>query len=61
MAKENGRQPEPDDAKFIMSHKLNLAELAKRLVVNIPDQFLQELEHDLDEELLSITLYENTL
>lgn len=52
--KENGRQPKPDDVKFIMSHNLNLVELAKRLVVNIPDQFLQELEHDLDEELRSI-------
>lgn len=52
--KENGRQPKPDDAKFIMTHNLNLAELAKRLAVNIPDQFLQELEHDLDEELRSI-------
>ncbi len=59
--KENGRQPKPDDAKFIMSHNLNLAELAKRLAVNIPDQFLQELKHDLDEELRSITLYEDTL
>ena len=59
--KENGRQPKPDDAKFIMSHNLNLAELAKRLAVNIPDQFLQELEHDLDEELRSIRLYEDTL
>ncbi|MBV7609699.1 HAD family hydrolase, partial [Escherichia coli] len=33
----------------------------KRLAVNIPDQFLQELEHDLDEELRSIRLYEDTL
>ena len=59
--KENGRQPKPDDAKFIMSHNLNLAELTKLLAVNIPDQFLQELEHDLDEELRSIRLYEDTL
>ncbi len=59
--KDNGRQPQPDDAKFIMSHNLNLAELAKRLAVNIPDQFLQELEHDLDKELRSIRLYEDTL
>ena len=59
--KENGRQPKPDDAKFIMSHNLNLAELTKRLAVNIPDQFLQELEHDLDKELRSIRLYEDTL
>ena len=59
--KENGRQPKPDDAKFIMSHNLNLTELAKRLAVNIQDPFLQELEHDLDEELRSITLFEDTL
>ena len=59
--KENGRQSKPDDAKFIMSHNLNLAELAKRLAVHIPDPFLQELKHDLDEELRSITLYEDTL
>lgn len=59
--KENGRQPKPDDAKFIMSYNLNLAELTKRLAINILDQFLQELEHDLDEELRSIRLYEDTL
>ena len=59
--KENGQQPKPDDAKFIMSHNLNLAELVKLLAVNIPDQFLQELEHDLDEELRSIALYEDSL
>jgi hypothetical protein len=38
-----------------------LAELAKLLAVNIPDQFLQELEHDLNKELQSIVLYEDTL
>ncbi|PPZ95391.1 hydrolase [Acinetobacter ursingii] len=59
--KENGRQPKPDHAIFIMFHNLNLAELAKRLAANIPDQFLQELKHDLDEELRSITLFEDTL
>jgi hypothetical protein len=61
MAKRKWATTKPDDAKFIMSHNLNLAELAKRLAVNIPDQFLQELEHDLDEELRSIRLYEDTL
>ena len=59
--KENGRQQKPDDAKFIMSHNLNLAELSKRLAVNIPDPFIQEIEHDLDEELRYITLFEDTL
>lgn len=59
--KENGRQPKPDDAKFIMSQNLSFTELIKLLGINIPEQLLQELEHDLDEELLSIVLYEDTL
>ena len=59
--KENGRQPKPDDAKFIMSQNLNFTEFVKLLRVNVPDQLLQELERDLDEELRSIILYEDTL
>ena len=59
--KENARQPKPDDAKFIMCQNLSFTELAKLLGINIPDQFLQELEHNLNEELRSITLYEDTL
>ena len=59
--KENGRQPKPDDAKFIMSQNLSFIELIKLLRINIPEQLLQELEHDLDEELQSIVLYEDTI
>ena len=59
--KENGRQPKPDDAKFIMSQNLSFTELVKLLGINIPDQLLQELEHDLSEELQSIVLYGDTL
>lgn len=44
-----------------MSHSLNFTELITLLGANIPDQFIQELERDLDEELRSIILYENTL
>lgn len=59
--KENGRQPKPDDAKFIMSQNLSFTELVKLLGINIPDQLLQELEQDLNDELQSIVLYEDTL
>lgn len=59
--KENGRQPKPDDAKFIMFQNLSFTELIKLIGINIPEQLLQELEHDLDEELQSIVLYEDTL
>lgn len=59
--KENGRQPKPDDAKFIMTQNLNFTELVKLLGINVSDQLLQEIEHDLDEELRSIILYEDRL
>lgn len=59
--KENGRQPKSDDAKFIMSQNLSFTELVKLLGINIPDQLLQELDHDLSEELQSIVLYGDTL
>ena len=59
--KEYERQPKPDDAKFIMSQNLSFTELVKLLGINIPDQLLQELEHDLNDELQSIVLYEDTL
>ena len=35
--KENGRQPKPDDAKFIMTQNLNFTELVKLLGINVPD------------------------
>ena len=38
--KENGRQPKPDDAKFIMSQNLSFPEIVKLLGINIPDQLL---------------------
>ena len=44
-----------------MSQNLNFTEFVKLLRVNVPDQLLQELERDLDEELRSIILYEDTL
>lgn len=59
--KENGRQPKPDDAKFIMPQNLSFTELVKLLAINIPNQLLQELEHDLNDELKSIVLYEDKL
>lgn len=44
-----------------MTQNLNFTELVKLLGINVSDQLLQEIEHDLDEELRSIILYEDTL
>lgn len=59
--KQNGRKPKPDDAKLIMSHNLDFTELAKLLRADIPNELLQELKSDLNKELQSIVLYEDTL
>ena len=59
--KQNGRKPNPDDAKLIMSHNLDFIELAMLLRTDIPKQLLKELKSDLNEELQSIVLYEDTL
>ena len=44
-----------------MTQNLNFTELVKLLGINVSDQLLQEIEHDLDEELRSIILYEDRL
>jgi HAD superfamily hydrolase (TIGR01549 family) len=59
--KQNGRKPKHDDAKLIMSHNLDFTELAKLLRADIPNELLQELKSDLNKELQSIVLYEDTL
>lgn len=58
--KDHGRKPKPDDAKFIMSQNSDFIEFIKLLSMNVPDQVLQELKSDLDEELQTIALYEDT-
>ena len=58
---QNGRKPNPDDAKLIMSYNLDFIEFAILLRTDIPKQLLKELKSDLNEELQSIVLYEDTL
>ena len=59
--KHHGRKPKPDDAKLIMSQNSDFIEFINLLNMNVPDQLLQEINSDLDEELQTITLYEDTL
>ncbi len=59
--KENGRQPKPDDAQIYYVPQFEFGRACKAISSKYPGQFLQELRHDLDEELRSIRLYEDTL
>lgn len=59
--KDQGRQPHSSDAAMIMSNNVDFVQLAATVGMHIPDQLLQELINDLDDELQSIELYEDTI
>lgn len=59
--KDNGRKPTSEDAKIIMSYSLNIEGLAKHFGSVIPIDLLNEINEDLQFELNTIELYEDTL
>jgi HAD superfamily hydrolase (TIGR01549 family) len=59
--RESGRKPSMYDAKIIMSYALNIEQLALHFGHTIPIQLLNEINDDLQFELNTIDLYEDTL
>ena len=59
--KANGRKPSAQDAKIIMSNPLNIAQLARSFGAELPEQLLREINTDLQLELSTIELYEDTV
>jgi HAD superfamily hydrolase (TIGR01549 family) len=59
--KEQSRLPQPDDAAVIMSYSDDFEELAERFGLTLPEKLLTKLYHDLEAELHSIQLYDDTL
>lgn len=59
--KENGRKPSTQDAKIIMSHAVNIEQLVRHFGCVVPVQLLNEINDDLQFELNTIELYEDTL
>ena len=59
--KANGRKPSPQDAKIIMSNPVDVAQLAMKFGVELPGQLLREINNDLQLELSTIQLYEDTV
>lgn len=60
-ARENGRQPQPDDARSLMTKNLDMAELAASLGINAPDFLIDQIQSQIQEELTSLSLYEDVL
>jgi HAD superfamily hydrolase (TIGR01549 family) len=59
--KANGRKPSEQDAKIIMSNPVDFAKLAKIFGAELPEQLLKEINSDLQFELSTIQLYEDTM
>lgn len=59
--KSNGRKPSEQDAKIIMSNPVDFAKLAKIFGAELPEQLLKEINSDLQLELSTIELYEDTV
>ena len=59
--KDNGRKPSPNDANIIMSKAVDIAQLALHFGQVIPEQLLNEINDDLQFELNTIELYEDTI
>ena len=59
--KDNGRKPSTKDASIIMSNAVDMEELATLFGEMIPAQLLNEINDDLQFELNTIELYEDTV
>lgn len=59
--KANGRKPSAQDAKIIMTNPLDIAQLARKFGAELPERILNEINSDLQLELSTIQLYEDTV
>lgn len=60
-ARANDRVPRQDDARQLMTINGDLVELALRLGIKAPDALLTTLQKNIEEELESLTLFEDVI
>jgi HAD superfamily hydrolase (TIGR01549 family) len=60
-AREHGRSARSDDARQLMTVDADLFQLARHLGINAPDQMLVQLQSQIDEELASLTLFDDVI
>jgi len=60
-AREQGRKPQPDDARKIMTLDKACEELLAGLGIFPPDNMLAQLHQEIQEELASLTLFDDVL
>lgn len=60
-AREHGRQVRDDDARQLMTINADLFQLASHLGIHAPDDLLARLQISIDEELGSLTLFDDVI
>lgn len=60
-ARENGRKPKPDDARKLMTINGDVPTLASALGIDAPDTLIEQIQLHIQEELDSLTLYEDVI
>lgn len=60
-AREQGRKPQPDDARKIMTADKTCEELLAELVIFPPADMLAQLHREIQEELNSLTLFDDAI
>jgi HAD superfamily hydrolase (TIGR01549 family) len=60
-AREQGRKPQPDDARKIMTLDKEYEELLTALGIFPPDNMLAQFHHEIQEEMASLTLFDDVL
>lgn len=58
-AKDNGRMPNPDDARSLMTRNEDTARLLVGLGIDTPANILDQLHREIHEELDSLTLFDD--
>ena len=60
-AREQGRSPQPDDARRLMTADKDCSELLATLGIFPPANMLAQLHQEIQEELVSLTLFDDVL
>lgn len=60
-ARQQGRSPKADDARFLMTHPDDPTELFSAMGIFPPSQMITQLQIDIEQELASLTLFDDVI
>lgn len=60
-AQQQGRPPQPQDARTIMTQSCKLAEVFSTMGIEVPAHMLSRLQNEIEEEIRSLTLFDEVI